>query len=68
MATQYYIKKTPGINGPNVEWVAINGKEFYQLITFPAGRGWYFIDMNDFMIEASEREKITVTICASKSL
>ena len=51
MAKQYYIKKDPAVNGPNVEWVAINGREFYQLFTSPAGRGRYFIDMDDFMIE-----------------
>ena len=39
MAKQYYIKKNPSVDGPSVEWIAINGKEFYQLITFPAGKG-----------------------------
>lgn len=56
MAKQYYIKKDPSVDGPNVEWIAINGKEFYQLITSPAGKGRYFIDMDDFMIEATEAE------------
>ena len=56
MAKQYYIKKNPATSGPDVEWIAINGKEFYQLITSPAGRGRYFIDMDDFMIEANETE------------
>lgn len=56
MAKQYYIKKDPSVDGPNVEWIAINGKEFYQLITSPAGKGRYFIDMEDFMIEANSAE------------
>ena len=56
MAKQYYIKKDPSVDDPSVEWIAINGKEFYQLITSPAGKGRYFIDMDDFMIEASEAE------------
>ena len=56
MAKQYYIKKDPSVDGPNVEWIAINGKEFYQLITSSAGKGRYFIDMDDFMIEANEAE------------
>lgn len=56
MAKQYYIKKDPAVSGPDVEWTAINGKEFYQFITSPAGRGRYFIDMDDFMIEANETE------------
>lgn len=56
MAKQYYIKKDPFVNGPNVEWIAINGQEFYQLITSPAGKGRYFIDMDDFMIEATKKD------------
>ena len=58
MAKQYYIKKDPTIDGPNVEWVAVNGKEFYKLITSPAGKGRYFIDMDDFIIEANETEYV----------
>ena len=56
MAKQYYIKRDPSVDGPTVEWIAINGKEFYQLITSPAGRGRYFIDMDDFIIETTEIE------------
>lgn len=41
---------------PEIEWIAINGAEFYQLITSPAGKGRYFIDMDEFMIEATEAE------------
>lgn len=59
MAKQYYIKKDPAIDDSSIEWIAINGKEFYQLITSPAGKGRYFIDMDDFMIEANEAEYIT---------
>ena len=56
MAKQYYIKRNPTVSGPDIEWVALNGKEFYQLITSPAGRGRYFIDMDGFMIESTEEE------------
>lgn len=56
MAKQYYIKKDPSATGLEIEWAAINGEEFYQLITSPAGKGRYFIDMDEFMIEASEAE------------
>lgn len=56
MAKQYYIKKDPSAIGSDIEWAAINGKEFYQLITSPAGKGRYFIDMDEFMIEATEAE------------
>lgn len=56
MAKQYYIKKNPMVTGPDIEWIAINGEEFYQLITSPAGKGRHFIDMEDFMIEATKEE------------
>lgn len=56
MAKQYYIKKNPSATGSDIEWAAINGKEFYQLLTSPAGKGRYFIDMDEFMIEATEAE------------
>ncbi|MCI8809768.1 MAG: hypothetical protein HFF84_06480 [Oscillibacter sp.] len=56
MAKQYYIKKAPSALGPDIEWISVNGKEFYQLITSSAGKGRYFIDMDDFMIEASEAD------------
>ena len=56
MAKQYYIKKDPSTSGADIEWIAINGKDFYQLITSPAGKGRYFIDMDGFMIESTEAE------------
>ena len=56
MAKQYYIKKDYANSGPDIEWIAFNGKEFYQLITSPAGRDRYFIDMDEFMIESTEEE------------
>ena len=56
MAKQYYIKKDPSVSGPDIEWLSINGKEFYKLVTSAAGRGRYFIDMDEFMIESTEAE------------
>ena len=56
MAQQYYIKRDPSASGADIEWIAINGKDFYQLITSPAGKGRYFIDMDGFMIESTEAE------------
>ena len=56
MAKQYYIKRDPSASGADIEWIAINGKDFYQLITSPAGKGRYFIDMDGFMIESTEAE------------
>lgn len=56
MAKQYYIKKDPSASDSDIEWIAINGKEFYQLITSPTGKGRYFIDMDDFIIETSEAD------------
>lgn len=56
MAKQYYIKRDPSASGADIEWITINGKDFYQLITSPAGKGRYFIDMDGFMIESTEAE------------
>lgn len=56
MAKQYYVKRDPSASGADIEWIAINGKDFYQLITSPAGKGRYFIDMDGFMIESTEAE------------
>lgn len=56
MAKQYYIKKDPSATGSDIEWAAINGKEFYKLITSPAGKGRYFIDMDEFIIESTKAE------------
>nr|WP_325181319.1 hypothetical protein [uncultured Oscillibacter sp.] len=75
MAKQYYIKKNPSSCGADIEWMAVNGKEFYRLITSSAGKGRYFIDMDDFMIEATEadytkwrKEKNIAIICACRKL
>ena len=56
MAKQYYIKRHPFASGSDFEWMVINGKEFYQFITSPAGKGRFFIDMDEFMIEANEAD------------
>lgn len=75
MAKQYYIKKDPSATGSDIEWAAINGKEFYKLITSPAGKGRYFIDMDEFIIESTKaeykdwrKEKITAITCVNRKL
>lgn len=58
MAKQYYVKKNPDSTGADIEWNALTGQEFYRLITSPAGKGRYFIDMDNFMIEANKEQYI----------
>lgn len=58
MAKQYYVKRDPSATGNDIEWNALTGQAFYHLITSMAGKGRYFIDMDDFLIEASQEEYI----------
>ena len=52
MARRYFRKKGPAAQESNPEWIEMSGQEFYQFITSPAGRGCFFIDMEDVVIEA----------------
>lgn len=54
MARQYFRKKDPSAQIP--EWIEMNGREFYRFTKSPEGRGRYFIDMDDVVIEASKAE------------
>lgn len=50
MSRTYWIKKNSS------EWTELTGKEFYQLVNTPEGKQKRFIDFEDFLIEASEKE------------
>ena len=52
MARRYFRKKDPAAQESNPEWIEMSGQEFYRFITSPAGRGCFFIDMEDVVIEA----------------
>lgn len=50
MSRTYWIKNSSS------EWTELTGKEFYQLVQTPAGKQKNFIDFEDYLIEASEKE------------
>ena len=52
MARRYFRKKDPAAQESNPEWIEMSGQEFYRFITSPEGRGCFFIDMEDVVIEA----------------
>ena len=52
MARRYFRKKDPAAQESTPEWIEMSGQEFYRFITSPAGRGYFFIDMEDVVIEA----------------
>lgn len=51
MARQYFRKRDPHAHGPNTEWIEMSGQEFYQFVSSPEGRGRYFIDLDNIVIE-----------------
>lgn len=51
MRQQFYIR-----NASDGQWQKINGEEFHRLVSSAAGKGRFFIDLDDITIEASEAE------------
>ena len=56
MARQYFVKQDPSVPENFIVWLKMNGQEFYRFITSPEGRGRYFVDMDDIVIEASKEQ------------
>lgn len=56
MARQYFVKQDPSAPESCIVWLKMNGQEFYRFITSPGGRGRYFVDMDDIVIEASKEQ------------
>ena len=54
MKKQYYRKKELAAMNNDLEWIQKSGQEFYQFITSSEGRGRYFIDMGNIVIEAPQ--------------
>ena len=52
MKKQYFRKKEISSVDNDFEWIQMSGQEFYQFITSSDGRGRYFIDMGNIVIEA----------------
>lgn len=56
MYKRYFRMKDPKCKPEEIEWVEMTGKEFYCFVSSPEGRGRYFIDMDDVVLETSEAE------------
>ena len=60
--TTYLVKKDPNSTKEKVEWLLLSGKEFYEFVSSPEGKGRRFIQLVDdisyeceeIIIEASE--------------
>ena len=50
MKKSYWVMKTPG---STMEWVKMNGKQFYEFINSPLGSGRHFVDLGTCKIECS---------------
>jgi hypothetical protein len=53
MSRTYWVKKNPNCNKDETQWIEMNGNEFYKFIISPKGKGRYFIDFDDYKIEAT---------------
>ena len=58
MSKAYWIKKDPNCNLEEIDWIELNGIEFYQFINSPEGKGRYFIDFDDMKIETDKAEYV----------
>lgn len=56
MNKRYFRLKDPECKRNETEWIEMSGSEFYRFVSSPAGRGRYFIDMGDVVLESSKRE------------
>lgn len=53
MYKRYFRKKDPNCKASEIEWIEMTGREFYQFVNSPEGRGRYFIDMDDVVLEGT---------------
>jgi len=53
MAKTYWVNNNP--NG-EAEWLEMNGQQFYDFITSPAGKGRYFMDFDTYKIEVTKKQ------------
>lgn len=56
MYKRYFRMKTPKCKPEEIEWIEMTGREFYCFVNSPEGRGRYFIDMGDVVLESSKCE------------
>lgn len=53
MKKSYLVKKNPNATA---EWIEMNGKQFYEFISSPAGKGRYFMDCDTYEIEVTHEQ------------
>lgn len=53
MKKTYWVKKNPE---SAAEWIEMTGKQFFEFITSPAGKGRYFMDCETYKIEVSPEQ------------
>lgn len=56
MYKRYFRKKDPSCKPEETEWIEMTSREFYRFVNSPEGKGRYFIDMGDVVLEANRRE------------
>ena len=56
MTKQYYRKRIPYSENQNIEWIEMNGREFYRFIKSLEGKDRYFIDFDDYVIESTKEQ------------
>lgn len=54
MGRRYYRKNDPSAQGADIRWIEMNGLEFWQFVASQKGRGRYFIDLDEYVIEATK--------------
>lgn len=56
MRTRYFRKKDPFCKPEAIEWIEMNGREYYSFVTDPQNKDRFFIDMGDVVLEVTEAE------------
>lgn len=54
MERRYYRKKDPSVQGTDIRWIEMNGLEFCDFVASPEGKDRYFIDLDEYVIEATK--------------
>lgn len=56
MRTRYFRKKDPFCKPEAIEWIEMNGREYYSFVTNPQNKDRFFIDMGDVVLECTKSE------------
>jgi|GEM_PF-450676 len=58
MYKRFFRKKNPNCPKSEIEWIEMDGREYYRFKRQPENRGRYFIDLDDVMLEAAKEEYV----------